>query len=642
MCNLWEIVTGEEECPDDYYVEEVRHWNRRDKIARILIKNLLNPRDYIQVQHIEHAADIWKILLELHQSTGAQGKVDLIWKFWSMRCAEGASVREHIGSVRTIHAELAEMGIVIEGYLLAIVLSKSLPSSYDAYVSTLFASIKDLEEADPNYITRKIFEEEQRRDKQSADVNITLPNYCANCKKPGHIRDDCYAKGGGKEGQGPRQIAWRKRQEYKKKQKDTEYDKGAQEQSAQAVENDVFVITHVEQLETSNFESANFTACSWSPNSWIADSGASTHIANQREMFIDYQPSNGVLNVAGGLTAKIEGTGTILMRDLVNGKYKDFKLTNVLHVPSTRYCLLSGPRIDKVGGRAEYGSGKCQFWNAKGLTLTTGKLVGNLYRINAKALINYTPMINLADKSSISWQEAHRRLGHLSLSSLKLLFEKNLVEGIEIDKNEVPPTAIDCESCILAKAHRAPFSNIAERFTKRFGDLTHTDVWGSPNVKQTPGGNKYFILFIDDFTRYITVKLMKDKSSVKQQLINYCTFVNTQHGYWPKEIRADNAAEYEGTRTWLEGRGIEMKMSATYSPQQNGVSERMNRTLLDLARAMKFEKKLPDTLWGEAVLHAAWIRNRSSTKILKNSTPIEVLTGKRPNLSCAREFGEEV
>ncbi|POS81912.1 hypothetical protein EPUL_006111, partial [Erysiphe pulchra] len=78
MCNLWEIVTGDEQRPDRYCVEETKQWIRCDKIARILIKNLLNPKDYVQVQHIEYAAGIWKTLMELHQSTGAQGKVDLI------------------------------------------------------------------------------------------------------------------------------------------------------------------------------------------------------------------------------------------------------------------------------------------------------------------------------------------------------------------------------------------------------------------------------------------------------------------------------------------------------------------------------------------------------------------------------------
>ncbi|KHJ32477.1 hypothetical protein EV44_g3510 [Erysiphe necator] len=92
MCNFWDIVTREEQRPDSYYVEETKQWTHRDKIARILIKNLLNSKDYIQVQHIEHAAGTWKTLMELHQSTGAQGKVDLIWKFWNLRCNKGQSV----------------------------------------------------------------------------------------------------------------------------------------------------------------------------------------------------------------------------------------------------------------------------------------------------------------------------------------------------------------------------------------------------------------------------------------------------------------------------------------------------------------------------------------------------------------------
>lgn len=467
MCNLWDIVTGEEQRPDSYYVEEARQWTRRDKIARILIKNLLNSKDYVQVQHIEHAAGIWKTLMGLHQSTGAQGKVDLIWKFWNLRCNEGESVREHIGSIRAAHAELAELGIIIENYLLAIVLSKSLPPSYDIYVSTIFASIRDLDEADPNYFAQKLFEEEQRRQNQSADVNTISRSYCTNCKKPGHIKENCYAKGGGKEGQGPRQIAWRKKEEFKKRQKDKEAEESALEQSAQAVESDVFMASFIKKSGTSITESIHYTSSSCVQNSWIADSGASTHIANQREMFSDYQPSTGILNVAGGMTTKVEGTGTVTMRGLVDEKQKEFKLTNVLYVPSTRHCLLSGPRLDQSGGRAIYEKGKCQFWNARGEILTTGALDGNLYRINAKAIMCHTPVINMINKTTISWHDAHRRLGHLSLSSLKLIFSKGLIDGIQIDKNEVLPTALDCESCILAKAHRAPFSNQVERHTKK-------------------------------------------------------------------------------------------------------------------------------------------------------------------------------
>ena len=549
-----------------------------------------------------------------------------------MRCEEGASVRLHVGEIRSLHLELAELGIVIERYLLAIVLCKSLPPSYDSFVSTIFAGMSDLENANPDYIARKIFEEEMRRSDRSEDVNIATQTRCHNCNKRGHLKVDCYSKGGGREGQGPRQIARRKREEANNKDKE-----------AQVAEDDAFHASHMALVKKSLDENCSLSTAKWSHDSWIADSGASSHIANRREMFTEFTPTNGILNVAGGLTASIEGTGVVIMQTMVDDKPSFFRLMNVLYVPANRQCLVSCSKLDKAGGRLIYGNKSCKFFNKNGRLIVDGNLEGNLYKVNAKAVLKKgNDMANSASASTSSWNEVHRRLGHISLTSLKLLFNKNHVDGIKIDKDEPVPQELFCESCIAAKAHKLPFPLQSRKKSKKFGDLVHSDVWGSPHVKHTPGGNQYFILFIDDFTRFVTVKLMKNKSCVKQQIMNYCTFIHTQYGRWPKKLKTDNASEYEATRSWLENNGIELKTSAPYSPQQNGVSERMNRTLLDLARAMRFEKNLPETLWGEAVLHAAWIRNRSPTAALDGNTPIRVLTGTRPNLSDVKEFGETV
>lgn len=548
-----------------------------------------------------------------------------------MRCEEGASVRIHVGEVRALHLELAELGIVIERYLLAIVLCKSLPPSYDNFISTIFANITDLDNADPDYIARKIFEEEMRRVDRSEDANAAIHVKCQNCKKIGHVKADCYSKGGGKEGQGPRQIARRKKEEDKRNNK-----------AAQIAEDDAFQASHVAIAKDPFSENCDLTTATWSHDVWIADSGASSHIANRREMFAKFTPSNGILNVAGGLTTKIEGTGELLMQGMIDGKPKEFKLLNVLYVPTNKQCLISCSKLDKAGGRLTYGDKSCQFYNKNGNLIAKGILEGNLYKVDVKALIKNENFANLATAQVFSWNQAHRLLGHISLTSLKLLFKKDHVKGIKINENEPVPKELSCESCIAAKSHRLPFPLKATKRSKKFGDLTHTDVWGSPHVKQTPGGNQYFILFIDDYTRFVTVKLIKDKSCVKQQIMNYCNFVHTHYNRWPKEIKADNAAEYEGTRDWLEKYGIELKTSAPYSPQQNGVSERMNRTLLDLARAMRIERKLPESLWGEAVLHAAWIRNRCPTDALDGSTPLKLMTGVQPDLSDIREFGEKV
>ncbi|KAI0991308.1 hypothetical protein K3495_g16879 [Podosphaera aphanis] len=98
--------------------------------------------------------------------------------------------------------ELAENGIIIDGYLLAILMSKSLPPSYDSFVSTIFAGINDLEQADPNYVASKIFEEEMRRESKSEDAHIAVQRNCLNCKchKPrGTLDEWCFEASAGRQ-----------------------------------------------------------------------------------------------------------------------------------------------------------------------------------------------------------------------------------------------------------------------------------------------------------------------------------------------------------------------------------------------------------------------------------------------------------
>ena len=133
-------------------------------------------------------------------------------------------------------------------------------------------------------------------------------------------------------------------------------------------------------------------------------------------MFATYKPTKGILNVADGLTAIIEGTGDINIKSIVNGELKSFKLMNVLHVPKKKYCLISGAKIDQAGGGISYENGSCKFWNSKGKISATGKLIGNLYRMNIRAQLGHVPEVNLATRTSeLSWHEAHKRLGHISL-----------------------------------------------------------------------------------------------------------------------------------------------------------------------------------------------------------------------------------
>ena len=174
------------------------------------------------------------------------------------------------------------------------------------------------------------------------------------------------------------------------------------------------------------------------------------------------------------------------------------------------------------------------------------------------------------------------------------------------------------------------------------GELTHIDVWGKYSVTSI-NGNQYYTIFVDDAARFTTIKFMKSKTEAVQNVKNYLTHLKTQENL-PKAIRFDNGKEFlnKELESWCAQQGIDIQTTAPYSPSQNGVAERMNRTIVELARAMINEHQLPQFLWEHAVAHAVYVRNRAFTKPLGNKTPYETWFKRRPNVSHLREFGAPV
>ena len=158
-------------------------------------------------------------------------------------------------------------------------------------------------------------------------------------------------------------------------------------------------------------------------------------------------------------------------------------------------------------------------------------------------------------------------------------------------------------------------------------------------------GAHYFIAFTDDYTRRVTVYYLKGKDEAATKCQEYLTYIERQINCQPKALRADNGREFlnKNLKDWCQTKGIEIQTSAPYSPHQNRVAERMNRTLIELARAMLLARSLPHFLWTEATTHAAYLRNRSHTQALTAaSTPEERWTGKRPDIAHLKEFGAPV
>ena len=186
---------------------------------------------------------------------------------------------------------------------------------------------------------------------------------------------------------------------------------------------------------------------------------------------------------------------------------------------------------------------------------------------------------------------------------------------------------------------RKPIPKKSETRTEATFDLIHTDVCG-PMQTSTPSGNRYFLTMIDDHSKYTVVYLLKHKSEVSSKIKDYVKYVQTKFQITPKTIRSDRGGEYtaENLKTFLTNEGIQTEFTNPYTPQQNGVAERKNRYLVEMARSMLVDSGLPNKYWGEAIITANHMQNRLPVTG-RDNTPYQTWTGRKPNLSHIRRFG---
>ena len=226
----------------------------------------------------------------------------------------------------------------------------------------------------------------------------------------------------------------------------------------------------------------------------------------------------------------------------------------------------------------------------------------------------------------------HMRLGHIGVRRLTQLVKNGLIENLTI---EPYPT---CESCIRGKMTKAPFTGVGHRATDLL-ELVHSDVCG-PMSQTAHSGFLYFVTFTDDVSRYGYVYLMKHKSETFEKFKEFRNEVEKQTGQYIKCLRSDRGGEYmSGEFTdYLKENGILAQYTPPGTPQHNGVSERRNRTLLDMVRSMLSFTDLPYFLWGYALLTSAHLLNKIPSKAVP-TTPYEIWTGRKPNLNYVKVWG---
>ena len=220
---------------------------------------------------------------------------------------------------------------------------------------------------------------------------------------------------------------------------------------------------------------------------------------------------------------------------------------------------------------------------------------------------------------------------------MKDMARNDIVMGMKTDSYNFDR---DCEGCSLGKQSREPFSKKGTEHASDILHLVHSDVCGPMQIA-SDGGARYLLTFIDDHSRMTVTYFMKNKCEVLERFKEYVSMAENFTGKKLKCLRSDNGGEYISKEfdNFCKQHGIIQEPTIPRTPQQNGVAERMNRTLLENARSMLYHAKMPLRFWAEAINTAAYIRNRCPTTAIKGCTPYEVWFKRKPNISNLKVFG---
>jgi hypothetical protein len=341
-----------------------------------------------------------------------------------------------------------------------------------------------------------------------------------------------------------------------------------------------------------------------SNNIWLIDSGANRHMTGYKEHLTELVEKDSRLHVVLGDDARyaVKGTG-ITSLQLDSGISLHF--SDVLFVLGMRRNLVSISALEDKGYKVPFTDGKVLAWH-KNSSMDSSNVIGvredNLYKLTVH-------LVQALAHDSISLSELwHIRLAHIHYRALPALGK--IVTGL-------PPLRVEhdgvCRGCALGKNAKGTFSSSDNR-SKGVLDLIHSDLCG-PMTIASLSGYLYYVIFIDDYSRNMWIYFLKSKES-EEFLVRFQEFkaqIENLTGRKIKTLRSDNGGAYTSkcfTDFVIEA-GIKREYIVPYNPQQNGVAERRNMSILEATKAMIHDQSLPMFLWAEASMTTVYAQNIS-------------------------------
>jgi transposase InsO family protein len=364
---------------------------------------------------------------------------------------------------------------------------------------------------------------------------------------------------------------------------------------------------------------------------WYLDSGATNHMCGERSAFSNLDSNiKGTVSFGDGSVAKIEGRGTILFASK-DGSHRP--LTGVYFIPRLTNNIISLGQLDEAGCDICICHGLLKIHDDnRRLLVKVPRTSSRLYILKLQLA---TPVCLAAHHDDTAWLW-HERYDHLHFDALRKLARDGMVRGLpQLDRVHQL-----CDNCIATKQRRKPFPTQAKGRAEGLIDLVHDDLCG-PISPMTPSGKQYFLLLVDDCSRYMWLHLLAAKNDAAATIQSYKALVETETGRRLRVLRTDHGGEFTSVEfaVYCAGEGVQRQHSAPYSSQQNGVVERRNQTIIAMARSLLRAHAMPAMFWGETVMTAVHLLNHAPTKALSGKTPFEVYYGRKPAVHYLRTFG---
>lgn len=377
---------------------------------------------------------------------------------------------------------------------------------------------------------------------------------------------------------------------------------------------------------------------------FILDSGASDHIINRSDLSTSFSTLLKPVQISVAkngqfITATKKGSLSVTSNLGIQGTLED-----VLYCPDVPYNLLSVTKMLAAGMTVTFNERGVEI-KQDGKMVMQGKPSNNL--VSIEFIVNIESLNNISHTLSsfrTNYEIWHQRLGHIGKSKFIDLKNKQMIEDIGLI-DQITPTDSLCEACIKGKQTRLPFNKHKNKdYVERPLFMVHSDVCG-PITPATVDNKNYYALFVDQFTHYCVTYLIKNKSDTFLVFKDYVAKCEAHFNLKIVHLYCDNGGEYLSSemKVYCVEKGISYHLTVPRTPQLNGVSERMVRTITEKARTMINGASLDKSFWGEAVLTATYLINITPTRAIKQfKTPYELWHNKKPQIKYLKVFGSTV